>query len=165
MDPALWFEAETAIIEGELEIAEIMTELAEVDKAVNDMMAAIEELKDLPLEDMSLELTLNYTEALNAAINLKSKESLFDEMEDTARYTIQDLKEATDNGIEGTSDLQIQCEIVSRDGKSLIETVCKFAETMMHLAERMDALIVAQQDLDRAEEEVTTCLRKQKRKL
>ena len=87
--------------------------------------------------------TLNYKDALSTAVDLKGQERLFDDMQSMARYTLQDLKEATNNEVEGTSELQCSCERVANDGKSLIQTVVKFAETMLNLAERKDALIEA----------------------
>ena len=108
----------------------------------------------MPLEDMSLNLTLNYDDALKTAIDMKEQERLFQDMQTMADLNLQDLKEATDNEIEGTTELQANCTAVSNDGFDLIGVVAKFAETMLQLAERQDELIVAQEDLERATEQV-----------
>ena len=151
--PECMADAVKEAMQGLKDIAGAMAALTEVVETVDSIMAALEELDGIPLEDMALNLTLNYKDSLTNAINMKESAPMFEDIQNMADITLQDLKEAIPE-IEGTADLQVACKKVTQCGFRLIDAVSDFADKMLQLAERQDELIVAQQDLERATAQV-----------
>ena len=154
VDPEAIFGAVATAAEGLQDIAEIMENLVEVAETINEIELALKDLEGEDLEDISITLSIDYKDCLQNSIQMKQMAATFDDIEFMARNTLEDLQQATDDGIEGTADLQRACTNVANCGRRQTDTVSDFADKMMQLAERQDELIVAQDDLTRATEQV-----------
>ena len=151
--PECCVDAVKTAAEGALDIADAMEQLEYIAETVDDILASLEVLDGIPIDEMARELTLNYKDALHNAIDLQESSSAFEDIQATSDISLQDLKEGIPE-IQGTADVQLATAKVTSTGFRLIDAVVKYAQVLMQLSERQDELEVAKQDLDRATNQV-----------
>ena len=106
------------------------------------------------LADIDINLSTNFKDVLQTAVDMKLKGSNFDEIERTALIKLDAMNQATNNEIEGTDDVMMACASVSDVGHQLINEASDFADIMLQLAERNDELAVAREDKNRTISEI-----------
>ena len=141
-------------IESIIEIAELIEELIALIESCNDIQDMVEDMDLGELADIDINLSTNFKDVLQTAVDMKLKGSNFDEIERTALIKLDAMNQATNNEIEGTDDVMMACASVSDVGHQLINEASDFADIMLQLAERNDELAVAREDKNRTISEI-----------
>ena len=144
------------ILNGVWELVDLLEGIMHLIKSVIGLLDLVDELGVDDLDDLTSSPSTEFVEALRKAVDLKLQGPQFDELKNVADHQLTIVNEQTNYGIKGMDKLIMAYSRVSSIGKLLIEEVSGFADVLLALAERKDQLVVAQNDLERAIEQVHT---------
>ena len=104
------------------------------------------------LANIGVSMDTDYKDALSASVDLKKKGPRFDELNNLAKVKL----DAVNHDIEDLdpTDLMMAIQNLCDVSQRLTGEVAEFADNMLQLAERNDEIEVAQEDKERAIEEI-----------
>ena len=144
----------TAIIEGIEGILETMKELFELMNAIGGLLDTANGLNDDTLGEIAINPTTDFKDSLQSAIDMKLSGPKFDELKNIADNKLTQVNSETNHEIDGMDDLIMAYTRTSYLGKYLMDEVVNFAEVVLDWCERNDELAVAQNDLQKAVQQV-----------
>jgi len=125
--------------------------LEDVFDKVNAVVRIIEDIDSDALDRMAFDLPTQFKSALNAATELVKSGPSFDQLKNIGAARMPELEYAT--GVD-VSEMMAAMANAADTGHALTEATSKFSDTVLELANTKDELRVAQNDVDRAIEEV-----------
>lgn len=143
-----------AIMDAIADIAKLIIELKDLIEEILDIIDMIMSISGAGFDDLTSNPSTDFTTAIKKAVEMKLAAPKFDQLNSIADHKLKDFDRETDYKIDGLEDLIMAVQGMSDIGNRLVGECSSFADDIMNWMDRKGDLALAEQDLQRAEDQV-----------